>query len=680
MRIPSMSSEKRWNPITPDDKSTAIRITTWATLGVLIIMFLARQTIKYSVVRKAGIDDLCILFATIFAIGLSVTNLILAADGLGRSEILTNKRANALMKAYYASDFLYILALCFAKLTLITFFCSIVVQRKERRIIQGFGIFITAWSLASLVAVAFQCGLPRPWEVMTLHCYNRGVFWIIYCIIDMTSEVGLVMLSVNLVAYLKVKFSRKVIVVACFAPRILVIAAALARLIYFFPITPHDNPEFNLWVPVICTQIQVCLSISTACVPYVKCIFEGIEDSRKRRTASRSWQAIGSNSGYYEKGHKKGKEAWSFDSAATLGLKYGRTPDASPRIPSPPPLSPLTPPRLGSPFSSNRNSRSPSERGLKLHIPPPQARTTTTDVISPQTASPHVLSSPEIWSANGLLSPPPFSRSFKQPDASPRPHTSRPRRPSCAHQECSHGSQPVSGSNCPDHSVSPVRQQPKYTVFPRGPTAQYSLIPQIAPTPPPTIPRTRLGRSPQRVSIHRMQPNTAKNINMDPPLPPLQHPPRTSSRPSNEMQPKFSTGPDPGQRISTATVSSHGTSRRQTQSGVPTIPSYYLNTPPETSPPTFPLPQPPINPHRTSRNQRILTPQNSSRKDQMSPVSPSTPGAPPLFSRDGSINEHGKMRANRPWDFYSDEPAEPMPVVQKMNNRGSPRLIIKRPE
>jgi hypothetical protein len=108
-----------------------------------------------------------------FAIGLSITTLILASDGLGVFGPLTVRRANHIMKGYYASNFLYIAALGFAKLALVTFFYHIhKVQQTHRRFVLGFGVFILVWTLASLVAVAFQCGLPRPWEVLTLHCYH----------------------------------------------------------------------------------------------------------------------------------------------------------------------------------------------------------------------------------------------------------------------------------------------------------------------------------------------------------------------------------------------------------------------------------------------------------------------------------------------------------------------------
>lgn len=103
---------------------------------------------------------------------MSVAIIILASDGLGILGVLTVKRATAIQKGYYASNFLYISTLCFAKLSLLSFFYGIHHQRGQRRIVATMAIFVIAWTLASLGAVAFQCGLPKPWEVFTLHCFN----------------------------------------------------------------------------------------------------------------------------------------------------------------------------------------------------------------------------------------------------------------------------------------------------------------------------------------------------------------------------------------------------------------------------------------------------------------------------------------------------------------------------
>jgi hypothetical protein len=77
------------------------------------------------------------------------------------------------MKGYYASELLYTSSICFSKLSLLYLFYMIVAGRRtQRRVVLAFGGFILAWSLSSLVVIAFQCQLPRPWEMMTLRCFN----------------------------------------------------------------------------------------------------------------------------------------------------------------------------------------------------------------------------------------------------------------------------------------------------------------------------------------------------------------------------------------------------------------------------------------------------------------------------------------------------------------------------
>ena len=119
----------------------------------------------------------------VFAIGLSVTLLILASHGLGVSGPLTLRKADEIQKALYASDFFYISTLGFAKLSLLSFFYGVYHQRGQRRAVLIIGIFILMWTVASLAAVAFQCGLPKPWEVLTLHCYNLVSFIIVLLLI-----------------------------------------------------------------------------------------------------------------------------------------------------------------------------------------------------------------------------------------------------------------------------------------------------------------------------------------------------------------------------------------------------------------------------------------------------------------------------------------------------------------
>jgi hypothetical protein len=462
------------------------------------------------------------------------------------------------------------------------------------------------------------------------------------------------MLSINHVAYLNTTLSRKAVVVVCFAPRLLVVSASLARLIFLYPITPHSNPAFNLWVPVICTQLHVCLSISTACIPYMRTFLDRDEASawisgnrRMHGMTTNNTYAFGP--GYrHLRGHKRGKEAYSMDSTVAMSLTHDQIPDVSPRIPTPAPLSPLIPPGFATPASSKASSRSPSRRGLTLHIPPVQAAIPpSADITSPQTASSYALS-PEClspMSPEPLLSPPQPSATRK-PSPPPGPYNLTQALPSSQYRSTREA------PSSPDPNLrSPIRS-PNLSLFPSPASGRYSLVPQGRLTPRVQKPRpgqlTSAPNYPLRMSSLR----------------------RSSSRPRATA--KFAVAPNLTHTAPTTAIRS-SYSRSPPPQSIRTDPaSYHSRTSSTVTRPTSSNPKP-TSPQR-QRNQRILTPHNSSRAEQISPVSPPTPMT---FWREDTSPESAHtnyaetpMEANTPWNI------EELPVVR--DTRNLPRVIVQR--
>ncbi|KAF2825164.1 hypothetical protein CC86DRAFT_352416 [Ophiobolus disseminans] len=639
-------------PASPEeqDRSNTIKIATWVLLGVTIAMFIARQIMKAIVFRRVTLDDFFMLSATAFAIGLSITVFVLASEGLGGLGLLTLERADTLMKGYYASEFLYIASLCFSKLSLLVLFYTVVAgQRLPRRLVLGFGTFIFVWSVGSLLVVAFQCELPRPWETMTLRCFNTRVFWIVFCIIDMSTEISIIMLSVNLVAYLRVKFSRKIAVVACFAPRMLVIAASLVRLIWLYPITPHSAPEFRLWLPAILTQVHVCSSICTACIPYMVPFFKSLEGSLRRTQSSKSPEfrmderTGRSMSSLWFRRHSKAKAFQSWDSTAVAVFQYERVPQASPHIPTPRAMSPLTPPVYIS-RPTTANSRSPSARGLTINIPGHNSPVPNSmDVASPQTASSFTLS-PSCTTPIRLL---PFPASRKDLTSPLKAYSPNP--PSGSSGFSSRLPSPISPAR-------PVR----FSLFPPPSENRYS--PDLR-----NVNRSSVSVPP----IRNLRPQNIDGIARHPTVPRIYastngYKSRVRSA-SATQPPKFSTAPQPRSPPSTTTSPTskrrHASAQDLTSPMGAAINHYFSNTSPETRP-SVPTPTvAPLSLHR-QRNQRVLLPSNALRIHGASPTSP--PHAPlPALPSDGSMILNSGLRP------------QIIPTVRDV--RSSPRIVVRKP-
>lgn len=458
-----------------------------------------------------------------------------------------------------------------------------------------------------MAAVAFQCELPKPWEIMTPRCYNRGVFWIVYCVVDMTSDVAIVMLAVNLVAYLRIPFTRKVIVVACFAPRVLVIGASLARLIYLYPIAPHDNPRFALWTPLLCTQVQVCLAISTACIPYIKPFFavpegvsKGLEGGRRFSKSVRHIYAFGAQTAT-SSWRKKFRKLSCIEASTSDDLEYSCA-GPSPRIPSPPPISPLSPPRCATPTTLLGQVTIPvrqlRERGLTLQIP--NTGSYPTVGLTPQTASTHT-SSPYVVSP--LYPQPLLFFQTRSPVTLSRNYSPPPVNPS-AHCESS------TTERITEHlSVKALPQKTGYSLFPSPTPGRYAFVPR---DPKPLV---------QKPSSKQLSCRVQERTDGQP-----SYPERSSSLKCwyGHASPaiKFAVGPSlTTARPSTTILSKAPTPKlRDNMARSPITPSSPFSSPSRSTPTAVAVDEAPS--PQQARNKRVLSPQNSSRLSHINSMAP----------------------------------------------------------
>lgn len=469
----------------------------------------------------------------------------------------------------------------------------------------------------------------------------------------MSTEISIIMLSVNLVAYLKVRFSRKVAVVACFAPRALVISAALVRLIWLYPITPRNNPQYRLWLPTVITQVQVCLSVCTACVPYMVPFFKSLEGSLRRNYSAKSRDfrledgRAHTNSSLWSRRNGKGKGFNSWDSTAIASLQYERVAQVSPHIPTPTPMSPLTPPRLCTP-----PSRSPSERGLSISIPDRDTQRQRSDSIgSPKTASSFALS-PSCTSPQPLLSQS-FVPTRKAPTPPPKSHSPNPQTYSSNY-----------ASGAPSTSGTPRTQ--RFSLFPSQRTSSRSPQPRQDEFASAAILPIRALRSQTNSSAIR-HPSVLKTYN------PLDNAAYRSRSSSNVQGPKFSTAPQPLSPPSTTTtrnkLQKRPASVQDLTSPMGAAIDNYFNSAVPSDPP--PPPAPPLSSLQRQRNQQVLLPSNSSRVpssptyNAMGAPTPSDILRDDLFLPRDSISMTRTLRA------------EVMPSVHDVRNR--PLIVVRSP-
>ena len=175
----------------------------------------------------------------------------------------------------------------------------------------GLGAACAASATCMLLAAAFQCGATRAWQVMTEHCFEQ-VSEVQTSICGTSSQFPIDRFLDSLWrrrhshgrsldssrGHARVDSSNRELKeggrgrLLCSTTLVSssiqmageattdvyrVVAAAMSRLVYLAPVRAPDSPAYKAWIAVVCTELQICLSISTACIPFIKPFFEGIE-------------------------------------------------------------------------------------------------------------------------------------------------------------------------------------------------------------------------------------------------------------------------------------------------------------------------------------------------------------------------------------------------------------------
>lgn len=76
------------------------------------------------------------------------------------------------MQCVYASTILYLLTLSLAKVSTLITIARLTGHKISLAKVRFTGAVVLLWSVASIFAVAFQCGLPRPWNYLGGRCFD----------------------------------------------------------------------------------------------------------------------------------------------------------------------------------------------------------------------------------------------------------------------------------------------------------------------------------------------------------------------------------------------------------------------------------------------------------------------------------------------------------------------------
>ena len=180
------------------------------------------------------------------------------------------------------SDLSFILNLTSTILSVLFIIRTIAPIAFHRKITTALAALIALWALASDFSTTFQCSLSYPLIfINNTTCIKRTTFWTFFGILNVLTDLALVLLPLSIAWRIQVSTKRKIVIARCFVAAALVTPAIVTSLVYINRASSggsdHRDPNFDSWPVVFANQVVQNLEIVTACIPYLKPFLESLE-------------------------------------------------------------------------------------------------------------------------------------------------------------------------------------------------------------------------------------------------------------------------------------------------------------------------------------------------------------------------------------------------------------------
>ncbi|KAH8809820.1 hypothetical protein F5882DRAFT_345278 [Hyaloscypha sp. PMI_1271] len=248
-------------------------------MTLTVIFVFIRIGSKWSVLRKWKVDDTMIMATMILAIAHTIEISLMVANGLGQPQyVLDGEAIKAFERHGYASQLLYIPTLCLSKLSTLVYLRALSPETPYALLARILKMFIVLWGISLELAIAFQCGLPDPWAIISGRCFNMIPVWNSVGVLDILTDFAIIFLPVYLVWSVQMALRKKVFVVLIFGTRILIAPLVILRLYYTntdsSPLLP--NQTLVSYHAYLATTIQLNLAIVVSCIPFMKPFMENL--------------------------------------------------------------------------------------------------------------------------------------------------------------------------------------------------------------------------------------------------------------------------------------------------------------------------------------------------------------------------------------------------------------------
>ncbi|KAF2189374.1 hypothetical protein K469DRAFT_626338 [Zopfia rhizophila CBS 207.26] len=264
--------------VTSEDRGAVVVVVAYSLLGISLCFSAARFIIAYRQRQEFRGDDVSHLTALVFSIGQSITADRASNAGLGRHITqLSQEGITSYFKAVYALSLIAIVAMYFAKLSVVLLFERLWVPSLHSKSIKNLAFGTTIWFLFSFLAHSFQCGLPHPWMFDPKTCSVGGGINYPIIITNALTDAVLALWIIQPIRKSNIHPRNRTIVILLFATRLLVTASAVAQLAFVTSAIHSSDQTWSNTIHSILLTVTTHLSVVTSTIPRIHSFLADIQ-------------------------------------------------------------------------------------------------------------------------------------------------------------------------------------------------------------------------------------------------------------------------------------------------------------------------------------------------------------------------------------------------------------------
>ncbi|KAJ5151961.1 hypothetical protein N7492_010256 [Penicillium capsulatum] len=249
-----------------DTRDPAVNVTNLVLLVVFVLSIFVRLGTKYRLFRRFTNDDYFMLVSMVFGVVQSIAVSMAVANGFGKHfHEVSDDEFMRTEKWLYTATLLYIVGICFSKLSIASFIRNLSPSSRDRFLARIAEAVTSVWAVVAFIGTAFQCSVPNTWDLYYGKCLNQTAWIYFVGVTNIVTDLLILSQGLHLIHQVQTSLKKRLIFASIFLPRTLVVLGIIAEMALVRRGTHTSDPTYDFCQVVIAQQIIQCVSIVTAC-------------------------------------------------------------------------------------------------------------------------------------------------------------------------------------------------------------------------------------------------------------------------------------------------------------------------------------------------------------------------------------------------------------------------------